>query len=161
MTPTGLAATAGDGQVVLNWNRSANATGYNVKSSGSLGGTYGTIAAGVTGLSYTNTGLADGTTYYYEVSAVNSAGESTNSLPVSAEPVAATPPTFTITANGGMMQIAWPQNYIGWSLQVETNASGAGISTNWVTLPASTSTNQLNFPIDTTDGSVFFRMVSP
>ena len=87
--PSGLTATAGATQVVLNWSASSGATSYNVKSSTTNGGPY-TIIASPTTTSYTNTGLVTGTTYYYVVSAVNGAGESTNSIQVSATTVVST-----------------------------------------------------------------------
>ncbi|HEV2437509.1 MAG TPA: family 16 glycosylhydrolase [Verrucomicrobiae bacterium] len=81
--PTGLRATAGGTQVVLSWSPSIGATNYNVKFSTSNGGPYLTIGS-TAAASYTNTGLANGTPYYYVVSAVNSFGESSNSIQVSA-----------------------------------------------------------------------------
>jgi hypothetical protein len=77
-----LTATAGSTQVVLNWSASSGATSYNVKSSTTNGGPYSIIASPTT-TSYTNTGLVSGTTYFYVVSALNGAGESTNSSQVS------------------------------------------------------------------------------
>ena len=76
--PTGLAASSGPGakKISLTWTASSGATSYNVKRSLVSGGPYTTIATGVTTTSYANTGLSSGTTYYYVVSAVNSAGES-------------------------------------------------------------------------------------
>jgi hypothetical protein len=161
ITPSGLTATPGNGQVVLSWNASPNATAYNLRSSGSIGGTYDIVASNLTSLSYTNTGLANGTPYYFVVSAINSAGESTNSAPVSAEPVSATPPLFTYAVSGGQMQITWPEDHTGWSLQVQTNPPDEGLGTNWVTLPASTTTNQITVGVDSTVGSVFYRLVLP
>jgi hypothetical protein len=84
--PSGLSATAGGTQVVLNWSTSAGVTSYNVKRSSTNGGPYITIASPTT-TSYTNTGLAIGGTYYYVVSAVNAEGESPNSSEVSATTV--------------------------------------------------------------------------
>jgi beta-galactosidase len=69
--------------VVLNWAASAGATNYNVKQSTTDGGPYATIASPAT-TSYTNSGLVLGATYYYVVSAANAAGESSNSVQVSA-----------------------------------------------------------------------------
>jgi hypothetical protein len=84
--PTGLTATAKKqpGRIGLTWSASTGATSYNVKRATVSGGPYTTVATGVTTTSYTNTGLATGTTYYYVVSAVNAAGESSNSAQASA-----------------------------------------------------------------------------
>jgi len=84
--PTGVTATAGNAQATVSWSASAGATSYNVKRATANGGPYATIATGVTATSYADTGLANGTTYYYVVSAVNEAGESANSAQASATP---------------------------------------------------------------------------
>ena len=97
--PTGLTATAGDQQVSLSWNAVPAATSYNVKSSTTNGGPYLTIASPTT-TGYTNTGLVNGTTYYYVVSQANAVTESTNSAQVSATPVCA-PPAAPIAGNNG------------------------------------------------------------
>jgi len=98
-TPTGLDAAAGNGQVSLSWNASAGAAGYNIKRSTTSGGE--ATVASVSGTLYTGSGLANGTTYYYEVSATNSAGESLNSAEVSATPSA------TITSySAGVMALS-------------------------------------------------------
>jgi subtilase family serine protease len=83
--PTGLTATAGNGQVSLTWNASVGATSYNVYSSTTNGGPYTEITSVAT-TSYTNTGLTNGTTYYYVVTAVSSGGTSGNSNQASAMP---------------------------------------------------------------------------
>ena len=75
-SPTGLTALAGNGQVVLVWNASAQAAGYNVKRGTSSGGPYFPVAASVNGVSYTDLGGANGATYYYVVTATNQIGES-------------------------------------------------------------------------------------
>ena len=100
-TPTGLTATAVNTQVALSWNASPGATSYNVKSAASSGGTYSTMA-NVTTTSYTNTGLFNGTTYYYEVSALNSLSESPNSTEVSATPTNH-PPVLAAIANQSIL----------------------------------------------------------
>jgi len=96
--PMGLQATAGSAQVSLSWTASASATSYHVKRSTTNGGPYAQVAAPTT-TSDTDTGLTNGTTYYYVVSAVNSAGESANSSQVSATPTAAVTPDVTVTIN--------------------------------------------------------------
>jgi hypothetical protein len=85
-TPTSLVATASNAVASLSWNGSVGADSYIVKRSTTSGSGYVTIASGVTATSFTDTGLANGTTYYYVVSAVNAGGESTNSTQVSARP---------------------------------------------------------------------------
>ena len=99
--PTGLAATPGSGQVALAWNPSSGATSYRVKRATVSGGTYAIIAT-PTSPSYADTSVTNGTTYYYVVSAVNSAGESNNSSEVNATPqavVPAAPTTLTAKSN--------------------------------------------------------------
>ncbi|XID96169.1 cellulose binding domain-containing protein [Paenibacillaceae bacterium WGS1546] len=86
--PTGLTATAGNAQVALSWTASSGATSYTVKRATTSGGPYTNVATNVTATSYTNMGLTNGTTYYYVVSATNSAGTSANSAQVSATPSA-------------------------------------------------------------------------
>ena len=85
--PATLLAEPGDGAVPLRWQQSSGATGYAVLRSTSSGGPYDTVAANVTGGSYTDTTVTNGTTYYYTVTATNAAGTSANSPEDSATPV--------------------------------------------------------------------------
>jgi hypothetical protein len=93
--PTGLVAAAVSSSAIgLNWSAvtpPANCTisSYSVYGSTTSGFTPGTgnlIASGVTSISYTNTGLAASTTYYYKVEAVDADGSS----PASAQAQATT-----------------------------------------------------------------------
>ena len=94
--PTGLQATAGNAQVNLTWNASAGATNYHLKRSTTAGSGYTQIGAPATA-NFADSGLANGTTYYYVVTAVNTAGESGNSNQASATPInAAVDVTITI-----------------------------------------------------------------
>jgi chitin-binding protein len=94
--PTNPSATAGNAQVVVSWTAASGATGYNVKRSTTSGGPYSNVGANVTGTSFTNTGLTNGTTYYYVVTALNANGESPVSTQVSGTP------TGGGTGNGGV-----------------------------------------------------------
>ena len=86
LAPTGPVATPGNAQVVLSWTASSGATGYKVKRSTTSGTGYATIGTPGTA-AYADTSAVNGTTYYYVVSATNSAGESVaNSPQVSATP---------------------------------------------------------------------------
>jgi glycosidase len=72
--PANLAATEGDGEVGLTWDPVAGAAGYNVYRSYVTGGGYDQIAAGETGTVYTDTGVTNGTWYYYVVTALDAPG---------------------------------------------------------------------------------------
>ncbi|EFG65758.1 chitinase [Streptomyces sp. SPB074] len=83
--PGGLAAGAASAtSIPLSWNPVSNATSYNVYRDG-------TKVQSVTGASATVTGLTAATTYSFQVTAVNAAGESPKSAAVSA----------TTTSGGG------------------------------------------------------------
>jgi O-glycosyl hydrolase/fibronectin type 3 domain-containing protein len=97
--PTGLSATAGNTQVQLSWTASTGATAYDLKRSTVSGSGYATITS-PTGTSYTNTGLTNGTTYYYVVAAKNAGGSSANSAQVSATPSAPVGGLVKINAGG-------------------------------------------------------------
>jgi hypothetical protein len=88
---TGLTATAGNAEVTLNWNAYPGTDGYAVKRSTTSGGPYNYIDNNgfeppITTTSYTDPGLTNGTTYYYEVVANGSWGVSNPSNPASATP---------------------------------------------------------------------------
>lgn len=82
--PTGLTATASDGEVTLDWtapsDNGSGITSYNVKRTGA------TISTGSGATSYTVTGLVDGTTYIFWVDAVNGIGTGADSATVSVTP---------------------------------------------------------------------------
>ena len=84
--PTGLMATPGDQSATLAWNAVTPATTYHIKRSSSSSGPFTTVASGVTSTSYMDTGLTNGATYYYIVSAFNGAGEGSDSVSVSVVP---------------------------------------------------------------------------
>lgn len=111
--PTGLTATPGNAQVTLGWNPSAGATSYSVKRATVPGGPY-TVVGSPTSSSFTDTGLTNGTTYFYVVSAVNASGASGNSSEVSATPqsTAPAPPTgLSVNPNKpGRLNLHWVQS---------------------------------------------------
>ena len=95
--PTGLTATASNGQVALSWTANG-ATSYNVKRSLTSGSGYVPLA-NVATASHTDTTAVNGTTYYYVVSAILSGVESGNSAEVAATPPGNTVWTGTTSAN--------------------------------------------------------------
>jgi fibronectin type 3 domain-containing protein len=105
--PTNLAGTAGNAQVSLTWTASAGAATYNLYRGTTAGGESTTaVATGITGTSYTNTGLANGTKYYFKVAAVNGSGTSPMSNEASATPVGAPPAPTNLAATAGNAQVS-------------------------------------------------------
>lgn len=160
-TPAGLTATAGESLAVLNWSAANGATSYNLKRSQAIGGNYTVIATNLSRLTFTDSGLSDGTVYYYVVSANNVVGESADSAPVGVIPLSSVPTNILITSGNRQLQVGWPGDHIGWLLQAQTNSSPNGLGTNWVTLSGSDGTNQISVPISPSNASVFFRLVHP
>ena len=87
--PHTLAVFPGDGDAILTWNLVSSASSYTVYWDTAPGVTKATGTAIPNVMApYTHTGLANGTTYYYIVTARNSAGESGASVEASAIPFA-------------------------------------------------------------------------
>ena len=155
--PTNLTTTTGNSQVTLTWSNSIGANGYVVQRSGTTGGPYATIAGGVTTNSYTDTGLTNGSSYYYVVAATNSSGIG----PQSAEAVAAlanlppiAPTGLTAAPGNTVVFLNWnvvfgATNYVVLS---STN-SGGPYSTNVST----TTTGYLNTGLS--NGTTYYYVV--
>jgi hypothetical protein len=107
---SGLTASAGNAQVTLSWVATAAATGYQVKRSQTNGGPY-TVVASPSSSTATDTGLANGTTYYYVVSAADSGGDGANSSQVSATPTAPPAVNVTVTVSPGTTHAISPYIY--------------------------------------------------
>jgi len=84
--PASVVATAGDGQVVVEWSASTGATGYVVERALAPGGSYAQVATPA-GTTLTDTGLGNGRTYFYVVSATSDAGRGARSAEASATPL--------------------------------------------------------------------------
>lgn len=94
-TPTGLNATAnGSTAINLSWTAVSGATSYDLYRSTSAGGTFSrvgsepTVSSGST-VTYADSGLTAGTTYFYQITALNTDGESAASTAVQVATTAA------------------------------------------------------------------------
>jgi fibronectin type 3 domain-containing protein len=133
-------AAPGNAQVTLNWSASSGAATYYVKRS-TTAGAEAQIAT-PTSTSYTDTGLTNGTKYFYVVSAYNSYGQSANSAEVNATPTApATPPAaptgLQATSGNAQVTLSWSASTgaTGYNVKRSTT-NGGGYAT--ISMPATT-----------------------
>jgi autotransporter-associated beta strand protein len=87
----------------------------------------------------------------------------TGQLTVTAVPatIPTAPTNITFTATSSDITISWPSNYLGWSLQTQTNSRSVGLkaATNfWFTIPGTESVTTTNLPVDKINETVFFRL---
>jgi len=155
VAPTGLVATPGNATVNLSWAATSGATGYYVKRS-TTSGAESRISTQA-GTSFSDTGLTNGTKYFYVVSAYNSYGESANSSEVSATPAApalSAPANLTATAGDTQVGLAWSAVASATSYNVKrSTTSGAEITIGSPMTNAFTDTGLTN-------GTKYFYVVS-
>ncbi|MGO8673133.1 MAG: fibronectin type III domain-containing protein, partial [Capsulimonadaceae bacterium] len=134
VTPSGVKALSGNAQVVLLWISSIGATSYNVYR-GTASGAEGATAIGIAANTfYTDTGLANGATYFYTVAAVNGGGTSGLSSESSATPeppIPAVPTALSATSGNAQVSLSWTASTGATSFNVyRGTASGAEGSTS-------------------------------
>lgn len=113
-TPSGISLVSGDSQVTVTWKPISNATSYNLYYSG--GAAAASVKVSNVTSPYTLTGLVDGKTYNFTLTAVNAGGESVASASTGALPQAPVPgaPTgVSAAAANSQVTLSW------------TNVSGA------------------------------------
>ena len=129
--PSNLAVTSVvSNQITLSWSdNSNNETGFKIQRKTGLAGTYvdiRTTAANVT--SYTNSGLTDGTLYYYRVCATNASGDSAFSNEASGTTPLTTPTSATAAAvSSSQINLTWVDNSAaetGYKIERKTGTSG-------------------------------------
>lgn len=159
--PTGLVGTPKAASAVLSWDPVFGAAAYSVKRSLTSGGPYSAVATGLTTTSYTNTGLTNGTTYYYVVTATNSSSESlvSNQVTVTPQPAPTAVTSLTATAGVGSVQLNWVPSVSGnvTETKVYRSTSASGTYGLQATLSA-TSNTWTNTGLS--KGQVFYYKVS-
>jgi hypothetical protein len=74
-------------------------------------------------------------------------------------PINVNPTNIVATATNDTLYLTWPADHQGWTLQAQTNAWLGGLSTNWIDVAGSISTNQFVVPINKTNGPTFYRLI--
>lgn len=114
--PLNLSARPGNGQVTLSWDPPADTGGAAITAyriyRGNASGSLSLFTETGSSTSYTNTGLANGVTYYFQVSAVNPAGEGPRSAEIGAAPtggptVPSAPRNLTFVPGTSNITLSW------------------------------------------------------
>ncbi len=137
-TPTGLAATAGNNTVSLDWNNNGESdlAGYNVYRSTTSGIGYAKQNSSLlTNSDYNDSNVSNGTTYYYVVTAADTGGlESNYPSEVSATP------NLPLTGTGAILREWW------------TDISGTAVSDL---------TSNVNYPNNSTGRELITKLEGP
>jgi fibronectin type 3 domain-containing protein len=151
---TTLTCTAGDSQVTLNWNSLTNATGYRIYRD-TLGGIGGALAITVGNTTTaTDTGLVNGTTYFYSVGAFNASGENfgtgafASATPTGTSSFGGVPTNLRATPGNAQVVLNWNpvSNAASYNIfrSIPSNGTGASQIGNITSGTAYTDTNVSN-----------------
>ncbi len=75
--------------------------------------------------------------------------------------VSTTPTNLNYSVTGNSLTLSWPASHRGWTLQAQTNSLNTGLTAAWHPVPGSTATNQMTFPVNTANPTVYFRLTYP
>jgi hypothetical protein len=156
--PTNLAAVGGISQVALSWTAPFGATSYNIYRGLTSGGEGATpVATGITITSYTDPGLASATTYYYEVTAVDSGGESALSGEASATTAPLAPTGLSALAGTSQVALSWTASASATSYNVYRTTTSGGESSPALAFGL-TGTNYTDMTV--TNGTTYYYEVT-
>jgi len=158
--PTGLAATAGNGQVSLNWsdNGEPDLAGYNIYRATAAGGPYTQInGALLTASDYLDSAVVNGTTYYYVVAAVDTgSNQSGYSSEVSATPSSVSAVFVTSIVNRPFVPAGKSVKAVA-GVTISAAQSGGAVSGDWYFKGALVQTGAAG----TTNAAGYTEIVSP
>ena len=142
--PMNLTSTVANDTVNLTWAQQSTASSYKVERSVTSGGPYTAIGTNAQ-ITYSDTTVSNGTTYYYVIAAVNSIGTGAFSPQIPAMPVPgppATPAKLTATPAGGDATPFYP---------------GGAVILSWSAVPNAVTYSLMN---STTSGGPYNLVVS-
>jgi len=113
VTPSALSTAAGNGQATINWVGVSGASSYNVYYGTRSGDATSNLTkvSGITATTATVTGLANGTAYYFVVTAVVGGSETAPSTEVGVTPQplppSSAPSNVTVAGGNGQLTLSW------------------------------------------------------
>ena len=113
VAPSGLRITTlQSNRIIIAWaDNSNNETGFKIQRKGATGGYTDLTTTGANVTTYSDTGLTDGTSYYYRVCATNTAGDSAYSNEVNGITPLFIPTALTATAvSSSQIDLTWTDN---------------------------------------------------
>ncbi|HWE03064.1 MAG TPA: fibronectin type III domain-containing protein [Tepidisphaeraceae bacterium] len=142
--PSGFSLTVASAtEVDLAWSAVADATGFKIERS--LNNTAWTtlVAAGVTGtsMSYANTGLTAGTTYYYRLSAIDAVGVSTAATAAAVLTLPAAPTLTAGVISATQINLSWTASASATSYKLEKSTDNGNTWSTVVTQATLTYSN--------------------
>ena len=160
VAPSGLTAVAGASQASVSWSPAFGAVSYNIyyaTASGQERGSNGTKVAGA-GSGQAITGLTDGATYYFVVTALNAAGESVVSSEVSAAMIPQKPAGVVVSGADGSATVSWSAVSSATSYNIYyATAIGQETGPNGTKVSGATSGQTVT---GLTDGTVYYFVVT-
>jgi len=76
-----------------------------------------------------------------------------------ASPVNTAGTNITAARSGNTLELSWPADHTGWTLQ--SNSVGLLSTGSWFTVSGSAATNRVVITLDPAKSSVFYRMIYP
>ncbi len=131
-SPGGLSVLAGDSQVSLGWSASTFATSYEVKRASSMAGPFESIGT-TSDLTFIDTDVLNGQTYYYVIVAIGAGGASEESSLLTGMPFGPMPLVLDLERGVG---ITWFASN-GVTYQVQWAVEDLGEDTDWNNLGGS------------------------
>ncbi|MEI6075927.1 MAG: autotransporter-associated beta strand repeat-containing protein [Verrucomicrobiota bacterium] len=119
----------------------------------------GTFTGSFVSLSNKLSGAVVGTSVTFRFYATNATGVAWSGSQVAQMPEPWPPTNLIFSVSSNRLTLSWPANYLGWSLQVQTNSLSTGLGTNWFTVPGSSLVTTTNVPLAATNPSVFYRLI--
>ena len=165
--PSALCRAANGLSITLNWTGQFDQreSGFQIQRSTDNGAHWMTIATApsnsTSSATYLDSTVSQGTTYTYQISAVNASGASAFSNTASASIIPAAPTGLTASAaSATAMNLSWIDNSLGeTSLHLQRSLDG---STNWTDVPVSGAFTQSVIDTGLSAATIYYyRIVLP